>query len=297
MKTPFVSTFPSSPVITQSSDTDYATGRKGELRLRFAMQNAQTALVESYFRTPLQVMRPIRDAASCLGVYLLSPAGGVVQGDDYQVNLIAEANTHALLTTQAATKVYRMPARGASQVVNIELHQDAVFEYLPDATILFKDADFRQRVNVTLHPGAVLMFQEIIMPGRLAQGEVLQFRRYANKLTVRDSAGLIVYDNACYEPAPDDLSRLGLFDGLPCWGNWYIVGDLDRLHINPDEFCRAYPLPWTDDVRGSLSPLHRNGLSARILSTSIAPIYEMFTQLWQAVRTQHLGLPAGTLRK
>jgi urease accessory protein len=273
------------------------TGRKGELRLRFAERDGQTHLAESYFRTPLQVMRPIYDSAGCLCVYLLSPTGGVVQGDEYCIDLTVEPGAHALFTTQAATKVYRMPERGASQVVNIEVRENAVLEYLPDAVILFKDADLSQTINVTLRTGAVLVLQEIVMPGRLARGEILEFRRYANRLIVRDCDGLILYDNVDYAPVNGDLTRLGLFDDRPCWGSWYVLGDLARLGIDTEAFCQSHTLRWDEDAFGSLSALHRNGIGARMVSRSLAPIYEAFTELWQIIRTQHMGLPVSTIRK
>ena len=273
------------------------TGRKGELRLRFAQRGGETHLAETYFRTPMQVMRPIYDSAGCLCIYLLSPTGGVVQGDEYCIDLTVESGAHALFTTQAATKVYRMPERSASQVVNIDVHENAVLEYLPDAVILFKDADLSQTINVTLHPGALLLLQEIVMPGRLARGEVLQFRRYANRVIVRDCDGLILYDNVDYAPADGDLMRLGLFDDRPCWGSWYALGDLAHIGIDADAFCQTYPLRWDDTAFGSLSALHRNGIGARMVSRSTAPIYEAFSELWQTIRTQHIGLPASTIRK
>jgi urease accessory protein len=273
------------------------TGRSGELRLRFAQRDGQTHLAESYFRTPLQVMRPVYDSAGCLSVYLLSPTGGVVQGDEYCIDIVAERGTHALFTTQAAAKVYRMPQRGAAQVVNIHLHEDAVLEYLPDAVILFKDADLSQTISVTLGTGALLLLQEMVMPGRLARGEVLQFRRYANRISVRDCNGLILYDSADYSPEEGDLTQPGLLDNRPCWGSWYVLGDLARFGIDADSFCQSHPLRWDDEAFGSLSALHRSGIGARMVSRSLSPIYEAFTGLWQAVRTQHMGLPASTIRK
>jgi len=294
-------------MIIAPQQIDTITSRSGELRLRFARRGGEisggesakdeTFVAESYFHAPLQVMRPIRDSAGCLCVYLLSPTGGVVQGDEYQINIVVETGAHALFTTQAATKVYRMPRCGAVQIVNIEVHSGAVFEYLPDALILFKDADLTQEINVTLHPGALLILQEIVMPGRLARGEVLEFRRYTNRLTVRDDQGLILYENVRYEPETGDLTRLGLLDSCPCWGSWYAVGDLRG--IDAAAFCETYQaaLPDNDQAFAGLSTLYRSGIAARALGRSLAPIYAAFSALWQGVRSEALHLPATTLRK
>ncbi|MBZ0288182.1 MAG: urease accessory protein UreD, partial [Anaerolineae bacterium] len=160
----------------------YGVGRNGELRLTFARRGEHTALIENYARPPLQVMRPIPDSAGCLCTYLLSPTGGVVQHDHYAIQIHVGEGAHALFTTQSATKVYKMPEGCAEQIVRVEVGANAIFEYVPDAVILFADSDLRQQLEVTLHPGALALIFEIVLPGRFARGEHLALRRYANRL-------------------------------------------------------------------------------------------------------------------
>ncbi|MBZ0302678.1 MAG: urease accessory protein UreD [Anaerolineae bacterium] len=273
-------------------------GRNGTLRLAFAQHGGRTVLVERYSRPPLQVMRPIPDAAGCLNVYLLSPTGGVVQGDRTTLDLCAGAGTHALLTTQSATKVYRMPDGWAEQRIHIDVGPGAVFEYVPDAAILFADSDLRQHIEVTLHPGALLLLFEIVMPGRLARGECLQFRRYANRLVVRDDDGLVLYEASSLEPERDNLEAMGRLEGYACWGSAYLLGSLDAWNIDAAAFCAAHQqLMECGGSIGGLSPLHRNGLCARMLSDHLEPIYRVFHGLRTVIRTRHLNLPDAPLRK
>jgi urease accessory protein len=274
----------------------HGIGRDGELRLAFAQRGGSTVLTENYSRPPLQVMRAIRDNAGCLCVYLLSPTGGVVQGDRYTIQIKVGAEAHALFTTQAATKVYRMPQDCAEQVIHIEVESGAVCEFVPDAAILFADADFRQRIEVRLRPGALLIMHEVVMGGRLARGECLQFRRYANRLIVRDDAGLLLYDSAVIEPAREDLTAIGRLEGHPCWGSAYVIGDLGARGIDEAAFCAAHQ-PLFEGKLGGLSPLHRNGISARMLSDQVESIYTVFHALRALIRTRHLGLREAPLRK
>jgi urease accessory protein len=276
----------------------YGVGRNGELRLTFALRGEQTALVENYARPPLQVMRPIPDAAGCLCTYLLSPTGGVVQNDHYAIHIKVGEGTHGLFTTQSATKVYKMPEGCAEQVVRIEVQTDAVFEYVPDAVILFADSDLRQNIEVTLHPGALALIFEIVLPGRFARGEHLAFRRYANRLSVRDSDGLLLYDAANLEPARDSLSSIGRLEGYTCWGSAYLVGDLARYRIDSAAFCAAHrELLDHESAIGGLTPLYRNGLMARMVSHRLETIYAAFHDLRALIRTQYMGLPHAPLRK
>jgi urease accessory protein len=276
----------------------YGVGRNGELRLTFARRGVQTALVENYARPPLQVMRPIPDAAGCLCAYLLSPTGGVVQNDHYAIHINIGEGAHALFTTQSATKVYKMPEGCAEQIVHAEVQSNAIFEYVPDAVILFADSDLCQDIRVTLHPGALALIFEIVLPGRFARGEYLAFRRYANRLTVRDTDGLLLYDAANLEPAQESLNSIGRLEGFTCWGSAYLVGDLARYQIESAAFCEAHRgLFERESALGGLTPLYRNGLMARMVSDRLETIYAAFHDLRALIRTQYMGLPHAPLRK
>lgn len=273
-------------------------GRNGELHLTFARQGESTVLNENYSRPPLQVMRAIEDGAGCLCTYLLSPTGGVVQGDRYLIRIVVGAHAHALFTTQSATKVYKMPLGCAEQYIRIEVHSGAVFEFVPDAAILFADADLRQHIEVTLHPGALLFLHDIIMPGRLARGERLQFRHYANRIIVRDEDGLLLHDAARIEPEQTDLDAVGILEGYNCWGSAYLLGDLKAWGIDEATFCAAHqPLFKREESLGALSPLYRDGVAVRMVSRRLETIYAAFHELRERVRMDYLKLPAAPMRK
>lgn len=277
-------------------------GRNGELRLTFAQRAGRTVMTENYSRPPLQVMKAITDGAGCLNVYLLSPTGGVVQGDRYAIRIDVGANAHALFTTQAATKVYRMPNGCAEQTIRIEVQAGAVFEFVPDAAILFADADLSQQIEVTLHEGALLFLHEIVLPGRIARGERLQFRRYRNRVTVRDGEGLLLHDAATIQPSlpygGQDMDASGVLEGYTAWGSAYLLGDLAGRGIDAEAFCASHQdLFKMDEGIGALSPLYRNGVGARVIARRLETVYAAFHGLREVVRTRYLGLPAAPLRK
>lgn len=275
-----------------------AVGRDGALRLTFARRDDRPALIENYSQPPLQVMRAIPDRAGVLCVYLLSPTGGVVQGDRYDIQINVQAGVHALVTTQSATKIYRMPDGCAEQMIRIDVERDGILEFVPDAAILFADSDFRQHIDVTLHPGALLFLHDVVLPGRVARGEHLAFRRFANRLVVRDADGLIVYDAADLDPTRADLTATGRLEGYACWGSAYLIGDLAAYGIDAAAFCAAHRgLMTREDALGELSPLYRNGLSARMVSQRLESLYAAFHELRAVVRTQYLGLADAPLRK
>jgi urease accessory protein len=279
----------------------HSIGREGELRLVFARHEERTVLSEQYSRPPLQVMRAIPDAAGVLCVYLLSPTGGVVQGDRYHISLQIGNAAHALFTTQSATKIYRMPDGCAEQYTRIEVGQDAFFEYVPDAAILFTQSDYHQRTELTLGRGALTLLYDIVMPGRLARGERLDFRRFANRTIVSDDKGLLLFEASVIEPARTDLNTIGRLENYACWGSATLLGDFSAWGLNPETLVNELvavleQLPKQDGI-GGISLLARNGLTVRVISQRLETIYGVFHRLREQVRRVCFGQTDASLRK
>ena len=287
------------PAVQSLLPLQHQIARHGELRLGFAKNGQHTIMNHSFFRTPLQVMRAITDSAGCACVYMLSPTGGVVQGDRNHIQITVEQGAHALVTTLAATKVYRMPHDNAIQHITIEVMPNATLEYVPDSAILFEDADFKQTLDVYLHEGALMILQDGIVPGRLASGESLSFRRFQNRLTVYDCHGLLLHEVQDVIPRTGDLDRMGVLEGYRCWASWYILGDLTRLAIDPAVLCEQLAAEMQTDnaLLGSTSRLYRNGINARLLTHYWSPMAEHLERMRKHVRTEYMHLPAPDLRK
>ena len=257
-------------------------------------------MTESFFRVPLQVMKPYHDETGCLCVYLLSPTGGVVQGDDYQIDVHLSKGTHVLLTTQAATKVYGMPRYGARQQIHFHIDEDAILEYLPDPTILFRDANFDQQIHLSLARGAKAVLQEIIMPGRLARGEVFDFTQYRTRLEASDEKGLLLYEAFCLQPdRTPALTSLGVLEGYPCWGTLYLLGDCELNPSQWESLCEK-----ADDLLnqkgksiGGVSHLHRNGFAIQMVALHTQLIQSAFQTVWNWLKTGIFGLKPIDLRK
>ncbi len=128
------------------------TGWKGELVLEFARADGRTVLAHRRHRGPLLVQRPFyppEDGGAC-HVYLLHPPGGVVAGDRLRVRIRAGEGAHALITTPAATKMYRSHGPQASQGHRLRVEPGGILEWLPQETILFSGAraDLHTRVDL-----------------------------------------------------------------------------------------------------------------------------------------------------
>lgn len=102
---------------------------------------------------------------------ILHTAGGVVGGDRLDLNFHLLPNAQALITTVSAGKVYRSNGLQAKQSIQIQVDANACLELLPQETIVFNGAIYRQDLRVELAQGASWLGWEITRFGRSARGE------------------------------------------------------------------------------------------------------------------------------
>jgi urease accessory protein len=98
-------------------------------------------------------------------VYLLHPPGGIVGGDRLRVEARVDDGAHALLTTPAATKVYRTAGPAAAQECALSVADGAVLEWLPQETILYNGADVTLSTEVRLEGAARFLGLDLLCFG------------------------------------------------------------------------------------------------------------------------------------
>ncbi|MBW4567313.1 MAG: urease accessory protein UreD [Tolypothrix carrinoi HA7290-LM1] len=147
-------------------------GWHGKLNLVYADRLGTTALISNSHQAPLKVQRPFYPEGQqvCHSV-ILHTAGGVVGGDRLSLNFHLQPNTQALITTAAASKIYRSNGTQAKQSINIQVDAGACLEWFPQETIVFNGAIYRQDLRVELATKASYLGWEITRFGRSARGE------------------------------------------------------------------------------------------------------------------------------
>ncbi|MGB3508223.1 MAG: urease accessory protein UreD [Microcoleaceae cyanobacterium] len=144
----------------------------GSLNLIYGKQNNTTQILTSKNQAPLKIQRSFYpEGKDVCHSMILHTAGGVVGGDRLSINIKLQPTSHALITTAAASKIYRSNGQVAKQNISIKVDTQACLEWLPQPTILFNGAEYRQDVKVELGPEATWMSWEIIRFGRSARGE------------------------------------------------------------------------------------------------------------------------------
>jgi len=112
------------------------------------------------------VQRPFfPEGSGVCHVYVLHPPGGIVGGDLLHIDARVGAGAHALLTTPAATKVYRTAGPSAAQVSDLAVAPTGVLEWLPQEAILYDGADVALETRVHLAGDARFLGADVLCFG------------------------------------------------------------------------------------------------------------------------------------
>ncbi|HVX93535.1 MAG TPA: urease accessory protein UreD [Polyangia bacterium] len=181
---------------------DTHAGWRARLELGFVREGESTRLGHRAHVGPLAVQRPFfPEGPGVCHVYLLHPPGGIVGGDRLQIDVRVAEGAHALVTTPAATKVYRTAGPGASQECTLAVAPGATLEWLPQEAIVYDGADVSLTTRVRLGAGARFLGVDVLCFG-------LPARRDGRFLRGRCKQSVELW----HGPRPVALER-GRFDG------------------------------------------------------------------------------------
>lgn len=212
-------------------------------------------------------------------IYLMSSAGGMLQGDTLKIDIIARKNTDTYVTTQAATKIYKSENQNCFQHVNILVEKDSFLEYLPKQIIPHKDAKFLQDVNIRIDDSSSLIYSEIISAGRIAYGEKFDFNSVRLRLKCTDqNSQLLFSEYSNLEPKNNKTKFNSLFGNQNLYSTIYIVSQ----KIDSEKLClQIYEFFKTNYLIGCSQLPNSSGIVIRILSNSIDKINDSISTIKQ----------------
>jgi urease accessory protein len=196
--------------------------------IEFALMGGITRLKRSLAEPPLQVQRALyldQSLPEMAFLFLLNPTPGIFQGDVQRIQVQAGPGARVHLTTPSATKIYAMPDRRACQVLDFSLAAGAYLEYLPEPLIPFRGARLVQRTTVNQSHRSVLVFGDVVLPGRTARGESFAFHSLDRRLTVMGATGQpVLHEASILTPLDSDpLGLTVLSPGRPVTGTLLVV--------------------------------------------------------------------------
>ncbi len=267
---------------------DSGTGDKGLARIELACVNGKTAISRLRTRAPLLVQKALYPDSGLPGmahVYLMSSAGGILQGDRMEIDIVAGHGTASRVTTQAATKIYKMDRGYAAQSVAISSRDASYLEFLPYQIIPFKASRFYQQVDVQLEPNATVVYSETVSAGRTASGENFDFDICFLKMVARESKGKVLFaDAAKLEPGKDELARL--FGHKSIWSMIYVITpDFESVNRQVSAVIKACSM-----LAGCSILPHDSGFLIRMLDDSIDKIRHLTEAVAGIARSHALAV-------
>ena len=96
---------------------------------------------------------------------LVHPPGGLVGGDTLDIQVHAQAGSHALITTPGASRFYRSDGQTALQKTHLRVEDGARLEWLPLEAICYSACLAENRLTMELAPDAELMGWDVTALG------------------------------------------------------------------------------------------------------------------------------------
>ncbi|WP_225913882.1 urease accessory protein UreD [Leptolyngbya ohadii] len=283
----------------------------GQLELDYAQRDGKTIPDRVFVQAPLKVQRPFYPEEEVCHTVMLHTAGGIVGGDRLSLNVNLQPQTHALITSAAAAKIYRSNGREAQQTTQIRVGTAACLEWLPQETIVFDGAQYAQQLKVELEPEAVWMGWEITRLGRSARGERFETGYWRSKIEVWQnnapdggtaSRRLLWVDPQGIQGGHEMMTSLHGLAGYPVIASFVFVG----RGVSP-ELVKAARAAWHSPEKPieplqeePLITLHesahqigvtrlRAGLLCRYRGDSTLEAKRWFVRVWELVRSGELG--------
>jgi urease accessory protein len=262
---------------------------QGQLKLAFQRRADKTILSQTFAQAPLKVQRPFypEDPSIC-HVVALHTAGGIVGSDRLTIDLSLQPDSHALLTTAAATKVYRSNQHEAHQTIHLKLAKQTCLEWLPQETILFNQAHYRQTLRVDLAETAIWIGWDITRLGRSARGETFTTGTWRSHTEVWQGDRLLWIDPQAIQGG---TSVMGSHHGL---AGYPVIASFVMLGREVDTECLA-PIRanWKPNPHFDIGVTRlRSGLLCRYRGTSVVEAKQELLRVWDLVRQTCCDRPA-----
>ena len=271
-------------------------GRHGVALARFARAGGRTYLKDSFFKVPLQLIRPLYpEGVEPAHMTLLNPTGGHVGGDRLALEIELGEGARVLWTTQGATKIYRSLGAPVSSTAEVEMRPGSGLELLPDPIIPFKGSIYAQETRVRMAEGAKLLYGESLCPGRAASGERFDYSSLELRLSIDYAGAPLLHEAMRVNPSESDPERLGLFEPYPYLGSFYVVGGEDEVSLVAEQADAL--LARGAGLIGGCAPLAGPGALVRWLAGSPEISRKTHFEIWSVARKALFGQEAAPLRK
>ena len=278
-----------------------SVGKLGYLSLGLKRDphSGKTIIQEQTSQVPLLTQRALyyeTELPSMAHIQIVSPSGGILQGDRYRMDISLKDNAVAHLTTQGATRLYKMDSNFATQLVNVTVGENCYLEFIPDQIIPYRNSRFYQKVSLDVHDNASMIYSEIIVPGRTAMNESFEYDICYLKTIAKSQDKIRFVDVAMLEPKKQNLNTFGILGKQTVVGTIYIITKRDYI----TELCNEInsSLKNITKISFGASILPRDlGILVRLTGDSASDIKDTVYEVVKMTRKKILNAPFTGIRK
>jgi urease accessory protein len=206
----------------------------------------------------------------------------MVGGDRLSQTIHLQPSAQVLITTAAAGKVYRSNGKQTTQVIAIQIEPGACLEWLPQETIIFNGALYRQDLRVELAPGASWLGWEITRFGRTARGEKFRQGEWRSHTEIWQQGQPLWIDRQWLPATEAILASPHGLAGEAVVASFICIGQ----PISPDIIEQVRSLWHSQSAQGEagVTQTQPKGLLCRYRGSSTAAVRTWFTAVWHLVR-------------
>lgn len=254
----------------------------GKLDMTFELRRGITRMPHVFQQPPLKASRELYSGKNPMAtVYLMESSGGMVAGDrnDITVKLLPESRVR--LIQQSALKVY--PSHTGEicvQKIDIEVGKKARLEWMPEVTIPFSNAKISMSTTVRLQEDSLLLWGEIIAPGREMHGEVFDYDSFQSKFKIYLEDELIAFDSLHFTPKQTLFKSIGMLEDARYIGSiWFVSPKVSELDLR----ALQESINVSEGLRASLTKLEGNAIHCRFLSVEQWSMQEEMKRLFTSL--------------
>jgi len=278
-----------------------SVGKLGYLSLGLKRDphSGKTIVKEQSSQVPLLTQRALyyeTELPSMAYLQIVSPSGGILQGDRYRMDISLKDNAVAHLTTQGATRLYKMDSNFATQLVNVTVDENCYLEFIPDQIIPYRNSRFYQKVSLDVHDNASMIYSEIIVPGRTAMNESFEYDICYLKILAKSQDKIRFVDVAMLEPKKQNLNTFGILGKQTVVGTIYIITKRDYVTELCDEINSSLQNIAKISFGASILP-NDLGILVRLTGNSASDIRDAVYEVVKMTRKKILNAPFTGIRK
>jgi urease accessory protein len=260
----------------------------------------KTVITKQFSQVPLQIQRAVYPENSLPGMaylYIISPSGGILQGDRYKTDIMLKNNAVSHITTQGATRIYSMNSNSATQMVNITLDENCYLEYIPDQIIPYQNSRYYQKVNLNIHDDATLIYSEVLTPGRIAMNESFDYDIcYLRTYCKNQNNRFRCLENMKIEPKKYDMKIKGVLGKYNIVGTVYILTKKEKIEKLEEIINEKIEKSELITYGTSILP-NESGIIVKILGNNTEDIFEKVYDIVKITRKEILDAEFTKLRK